>query len=181
MFVIKDHIINEIEIKKSKFICLLYNIDNINLVDKLLKKAKEEYKNANHYCYAYNIENIMKCSDDKEPANTAGLPMLDIIKLKNINNILVIVVRYFGGIKLGATNLTRAYRKSITEAINKTELIPYKKYITKTITLSLDMSNKLNNLEKKYQLINKKYTNNIVATFKIQQDKLNDFIKETRI
>lgn len=175
MFIIKNDIENQIEIKKSKFICLIYHIDNLELVDRTLKEAKEKYKNATHYCYAYNINGIMKCSDDKEPSGTAGIPMLDVIKLKDLTNVLVIVIRYFGGVKLGASPLLRAYRTSVIEALNKTDIIPYKKYINKTITLPLNMNNKLQKLERKYEVIDKKYQENIEITFKIKEEDIENF------
>ena len=170
MFVISDNVSNEIEIKKSKFICLLYKIDDISLVNECLNDVKNMYKNATHYCYAYNINGHMKFSDDNEPSGTAGAPMLDIIKLKDLTNILVIVVRYFGGIKLGSGGLIRAYRSSLVEALNKTNIIPYKKYIVKNIVLPLDKANKLNILEKKYKLLNKEYTDKITASFEIDEN-----------
>ncbi len=111
------------EIKKSKFYVLLYKIDDTNDVDKFLLEAKKEYKDATHYCYAYVIDGYSKASDDGEPSGTAGLPILEVLNKKNLDHILCIVVRYFGGIKLGAGGLIRAYANSVTEAINDNEII----------------------------------------------------------
>jgi len=111
------------EIKKSKFYVLLYKIDDTNDVDKFLLEAKKEYKDATHYCYAYIIDGYSKASDDGEPSGTAGLPILEVLNKKNLDHILCIVVRYFGGIKLGAGGLIRAYANSVTEAINDNEII----------------------------------------------------------
>ena len=106
---------NTIIIKNSRFICLLYQVNNIEEINKYLDEAKKTYKDATHYCYAYIIDNISKCSDDGEPSNTAGLPMLQVLKHNNLNNVLCIVIRYFGKILLGAGGLVRAYSKSVTE------------------------------------------------------------------
>ena len=111
--------INTIIINKSKFIALTYHLDNLNEINNLLDKVKKEYKDATHYCYAYILDNSEKCFDDGEPSGTAGLPILNVLKKENLNHVLCIVVRYFGGIKLGASGLIRAYSKATKEAIIK--------------------------------------------------------------
>ena len=111
---------NEIIIKKSKFITKLYNIDNEDEVKNIIENLKKEYKKATHICYAYSINGKEKAVDDGEPSHTAGLPILNVIHLKKLNNVLIVVIRYFGGIKLGAGPLTRAYSKSASEIIKKT-------------------------------------------------------------
>lgn len=99
----------EIVIKKSKFIGYYYEIDNQDDVKKVLNCLKNEHKKARHIPYAYKISNTAGKSDDKEPSNTAGLPIYNLLEHRNVNNVLVAVVRYFGGTKLGAGNLLRAY------------------------------------------------------------------------
>ncbi len=110
-------LINEsyVEIKKSKFIGLYYHLDNLEEVKEILESLQKEHKKARHMPYAYKFENTAKKTDDKEPSNTAGLPIYNIIERKQLNNCLVVVVIYFGGTKLGAGGLLRAY----TEAANK--------------------------------------------------------------
>lgn len=110
---------NEIIIKKSRFITKLYNIDNVDEVNNILENLKKEYKKATHICYAYSINGKEKAYDDKEPSHTAGLPILNMIHMKNLNNVLIVVIRYFGGVKLGAGPLTRAYLNSASEIIKK--------------------------------------------------------------
>ena len=112
---------NEIIIKKSRFIAKLYKIDNVDEVNIIIDKLKKEYKKATHFCFAYSINGQEKAFDDGEPSHTAGMPILNVIHLKKINNILIVVIRYFGGIKLGAGPLTRAYSKSASEIIKKLE------------------------------------------------------------
>ena len=108
---------NTIIIKNSKFICLIYQVNDINLVNDYLESARNKYKDATHYCYAYIINNISKCSDDGEPSGTAGIPMLEVLKKNDLNNVLCIVIRYFGKILLGASGLVRAYSRSVSECI----------------------------------------------------------------
>ena len=105
----------ELEITKSRFIAYKLDLNNLEEVKPFLEKLKKEHKKARHICYAYvyNKEIVSeKCSDDGEPGGTAGYPILNVIKKKNLTNVLVAVVRYFGGIKLGSGGLTRAYTKA---------------------------------------------------------------------
>lgn len=122
MNTIKETIENTLIIKNSRFITIIYNINDINDIDKYLKLVKDKYKDAAHYCYAYILPNNIKCSDDGEPSCTAGKPILDVLTKHNLNFVLAIVVRYFGGIKLGAGGLIRAYSKCISTCLNNTKL-----------------------------------------------------------
>lgn len=106
-----------LEIKKSKFIAIRYEVHNTNEVEDILKNLKKEHKKARHIPYAYRIDNQIKKSDDKEPANTAGTPIYNLIINNDLNNILVVVIRYFGGTKLGAGLLTRSYLNAAKEVI----------------------------------------------------------------
>ncbi len=110
---------SEVIEKKSKFIGYLYEINNIEEVSLILEELKKEHKKANHFCYAYKIGNIEKKNEDKEPSNTAGKPILDIINYNNLNNTLIVVVRYFGGTLLGRGLLTRTYSKTARMLIEK--------------------------------------------------------------
>ena len=122
MNTIKETIENTLIIKNSRFITIIYNINDINDIDKYLKLVKDKYKDATHYCYAYILPNNIKCSDDGEPSGTAGKPILDVLTKHNLNFVLAIVVRYFGGIKLGAGGLIRAYSKCISTCLKNAEL-----------------------------------------------------------
>jgi len=126
MYTINNNIIDELIINNSRFICLLYRIDDPKEINSYLTKAKELYKDATHYCYAYILDELKKASDDGEPSSTAGTPMLQVLEKTNLNHTLAIVIRYFGGIKLGAGGLVRAYTKSVTETLknNIITLIP---------------------------------------------------------
>ncbi len=106
-----------LEIKKSKFIALLYKIDSVDEVKTILESLKKEHKKAKHFPYAYKIDLNIKKSDDKEPSGTAGLPILNVIEKNSLNNTLIVVIRYFGGIKLGAGGLLRAYSNAARNVI----------------------------------------------------------------
>ncbi len=107
------------EIKKSKFIAYYYEIDSTEEAKNILDILKKEHKKAKHIPYAYKVNNTASKSDDKEPTNTAGLPLYNLIDRKKLDNVLIAVVRYFGGTKLGAGNLLRAYIESANKAIEK--------------------------------------------------------------
>ena len=104
-------------IKKSKFIAYFYQIDDKEDADKVIELIKSEHKNARHVPYAYKLPNTAKKTDDKEPTGTCGTPLLTLLERNDLNNHLIAVVRYFGGTKLGASNLLRAYLNSANEAI----------------------------------------------------------------
>ena len=112
-------ITNEIEIKKSKFITYLFELDDEEKIEEIIDKIRNEHKKARHVVYVYKINNTGKINDDGEPKGTAGMPIFNVIEKNNLNNILIVVVRYFGGIKLGASGLFRAYSKSASEIIKK--------------------------------------------------------------
>lgn len=111
----------ELEIKKSRFIAYKYELSSLNDVEEILQNLKKANKKCNHICYAYvySRETVKEIAcDDKEPNGTAGYPILNVIKKKNLTNTMVAVVRYFGGIKLGAGGLTRAYTKACAGVLN---------------------------------------------------------------
>ncbi len=122
MYTIKRECHNEIMIKNSRFITILKKVTNQDEVFKALADAQIRYPGATHYCYGYILENQEKASDDHEPGGTAGLPILEVMKKQQLKNVLCIVVRYFGGIKLGAGGLVRAYTKSVSEALKTVDL-----------------------------------------------------------
>ena len=110
-----------LEIKKSKFIAYYYEVNQKKDIDQILEQLKKEHKKARHIPYAYKIDNIVKKSDDKEPSNTAGTPIYNIIMQNDLNNVFIAVVRYFGGTLLGAGLLTRSYLNSAKEVIKKAD------------------------------------------------------------
>ena len=115
---------NTTEINKSKFISYLIKINSADDVKNILDKMNKDYNDATHICYAYICDGKEKASDDGEPSGTAGKPILEILKKNNLDHVLAIVVRYFGGIKLGAGGLVRAYANSINDLVKTSEIKP---------------------------------------------------------
>ena len=122
MRTIKENSINEIVIKNSRFICYLFKINSPN-IDDYINNIKIEHPKATHYCYGYKYLDIEHSSDDGEPSGTAGMPILNVIKKEQLQNILIVVVRYFGGTLLGASRLLRTYLQAGVDVINASELI----------------------------------------------------------
>jgi len=118
---ILDKIENEIIIDKSRFITNLIPITSLDEANETLSQIRKAHYNATHNCYAYILENqmIQKMSDDGEPSRTAGMPILEALKANELDNVLCVVTRYFGGVKLGKGGLIRAYKNSTLEAIKK--------------------------------------------------------------
>ena len=169
MFTIKNNVYYEYEIKKSRFITLLYKISSSDEVDEILKDVRNMYKGATHYCYAYSLDFEYHFSDDGEPGGTAGLPILEALKKNNITNVLCVVVRYFGGIKLGAGGLVRAYTKSVVLAINHACLVELVDGYYIKVETSYENTKSLDKILNKIKVINKEFTD--IATYYLAIEK----------
>ena len=172
MKTITENIETIYEIKNSKFITLLYIIKDTNNIKNILEEVKEKYPKATHYCYAYKTLNEQKSSDDGEPGGTAGIPMLNVLLKEDLINILAITVRYFGGIKLGAGGLVRAYTKSLTTALDKAK---YKELINGLIVEIKTSYEEQKDLEyklKNINIINKEYKEEVIYIIEIPNNKL---------
>lgn len=176
MKTIKEEKESEIIINKSKFISIITKVETIDEVKDKLKKIKMKYKGATHYCYAYIINGYQKCSDDKEPSGTAGMPILNILKANELNYILCVVVRYFGGIKLGAGGLVRAYSSSVKEVLNKCEFGKLTPGYNIIIDFEYENIKQVEAILKDIQII-KAYDTKVIYEFNIEKDKYNE-IKE---
>lgn len=112
-------------IKKSKFIAVVMPISSINDAQNKIIKINKEHPNANHICYAYHFQEYTKSCDDHEPSGTAGIPILKALLGSKLENTLVCVIRYFGGIKLGSGGLIRAYSTMTSIALRKAPKIEF--------------------------------------------------------
>ena len=189
MFAIKENTINEIIIKNSRFITVLYKVKSIEDVNYYLNEIKNIYKDATHYCYAYILNNIKKCSDDGEPSGTAGIPMIQVLEKNNVNYILCIVIRYFGGIKLGSNGLIRAYSKCVSNALSENNMIELINGYNIDIFFNYEKLNNINYILKDKLILNKQFNEDIKYNLdidKILLDKLislnyNIIIKEEKL
>ena len=171
--------------KGSRFIGYCYIVKTEQEVKKKIEIIKKKEKSANHYCFAYLLnydKSICKFSDDGEPSYTAGKPILNQIKSHDLTNILIIVVRYFGGTKLGIPGLIRSYKNTTINAINNTEIV------TKNIQEEYELFFKYSYLEgvmkqiKKWELVILENNFNLDCRMKIlvskkKSDIVFDFLK----
>lgn len=117
---IKNDVSHEVIIQKSRFICDCFRVETEKEALERLAAVKKKYPDATHHCYAYSVglEAVYKRhSDDGEPSGTAGMPILSVIEQNGLRGVLAVVTRYFGGVKLGAGGLVRAYSKACSEAV----------------------------------------------------------------
>lgn len=156
-----------LEINKSKFYTELIPINSIDDIDNILNDIKDKYKGATHYCYAYIFDNTKRFNDDGEPSGTAGMPILNVLEQNNLNHILAVVTRYFGGIKLGAGGLVRAYTNSVSDTINESKIIELINGKKISIEFTYDNSKQIDYLLKDYDIVNKEYSTNIIYTINI--------------
>ena len=174
MFTIKENVTNTLIIKNSKFVCCLYKVYQLNDVNKYIDVTKIKYKDATHYCYAYIIDDKKKFSDDSEPGGTAGNPMLQVLEKNNLNFILCIVVRYFGGIKLGAGGLVRAYSKSVSNCLEKVDSIKLINGKNINIIFSYDKINIIDNLLKNSLILKKEFDEEIIYNVNVDNNLLSE-------
>ena len=181
MFTIDNDITNEIIIKNSKFICIIHKIYNIDDIDLYLKTVKDLYKDATHYCYAYIINDIKKFNDDGEPSGTAGSPIIQVLEKNNLNYVICIVIRYFGGIKLGAGGLIRAYSKSVVECLKLSNIKELIKGYNVDIIFNYNYINTVNYLLKECNILNKEFNDNITYNLNIDNNLYNQLKNDSNI
>ena len=188
MYIIRNNIDDEQIIKNSRFITRLVKITKKDEVEDILNNVKKEYPKATHYCYAYIVNDYKKASDDGEPGGTAGMPILNVLEKEDMTSVIAIVVRYFGGIKLGAGGLVRAYSSSVRDALKKADRILLIEGVQIKITIPYDKQNELNYILKDSEIVDKTFTDKvtyIINCSKEMSEKLHQYnpiiIKETYI
>jgi len=123
---IKDKIFrHEFVVEKSRFISFACQVSTVGQANFFIESISKQHYDATHNCYAYLTDDGQKFSDDGEPQGTAGMPILNAIKGKNLHNVAVVVTRYFGGIKLGAGGLVRAYGKAASNVLEEAEKVQF--------------------------------------------------------
>ena len=182
---------SEINVKKSQFICHLFPTKTKKESKEIILKVNEQYSDATHNCTAYIVSDGEGFDDDGEPGGTAGKPMINVLRKNDLHNVTAVVTRYFGGIKLGAGGLVRAYSKSVLEAINEAEILEVELYDIYTLIFeysdikladnevrnnNLEVTNKEYSDKVSYDVVSKdfrdiekifeKYNGKIIANFK---------------
>ncbi|MCC4414017.1 YigZ family protein [Limosilactobacillus reuteri] len=172
-------------IKKSRFICSIARVSSEEEAQQFIASIQTANKKATHNCFAYMIgdnDQIQRESDNGEPSGTAGIPILESLKLAKIHNVVAVVTRYFGGIKLGAGGLIRAYSNTTTEAIHQAGLVQRIKQAILKITVTYALHEPLlyylkeNNLE----VAGEEYGVNVETSIYVNETDLKD-VKEKLI
>lgn len=179
---IKTDFINEEEIKKSRFICHLKRISTEEEARDFIAKIKKEHWKANHNCSAYTLGNrqeIQRSSDDGEPSGTAGVPMLEILKKKEIINVCAVVTRYFGGIKLGAGGLIRAYAGSVNHAIEEVGLVQIVNQRELILKLDYSLYDSVQRflLTQNLKISDSEFLSEVTVRCFIDEEKINNFLE----
>ena len=165
----------ELIINKSTFITYLKNVTTVEDAKDYITYIKLLHPDATHHVTAYTVGKTGEyghSSDDGEPSGTAGLPVLDVFRKNDITNFVCIVVRYFGGIKLGAGGLIRAYSKSASSALASTSIVPIVEYTTFKATFDYSLYDLLENRLKNYDILEKSFSNQVTITVKVPKDEL---------
>ena len=126
----------KITVKKSSFLAFAHPIDSEQQAQDLIRDYRKRYYDARHVCYAFAVGELEKYSDNGEPSGTAGRPMMGALQSAGITNVLMIVVRYFGGILLGTPGLIAAYREAATQSLASATIVERTR--EKTLTFSFD-------------------------------------------
>nr|WP_320025123.1 YigZ family protein [uncultured Acetobacterium sp.] len=171
----------EIEIKKSRFINVVFHIEDEETAESILADTRKKHYKATHVCWAYVLNTNpkrQKASDDGEPSGTAGKPILDIINHRELKDVLVVVIRYFGGVKLGTGGLIRAYGGGASDVLNHCTII--KKQFSDQLDLVVSYSSYgglSNGLQEKEVIpVNEDFGENITLTFQIPVAETNGFL-----
>ncbi len=147
-FTVKHEGSKEIIIQKSRFIGYVKRCETEEAAQEFIASIKKKHSDANHNCSAYMIGEqnlIQKAHDDGEPSGTAGVPMLEVLKKKELKDTAVVVTRYFGGTKLGTGGLIRAYSSTVSEAINETGIVERQKVHKMKVKADYTLLGKLEN------------------------------------
>ena len=173
----------ELEIKKSRFICHLKQVTTETDAQTFIQAVKKEHSKANHNCVAYLIgeqDEIQRAYDDGEPSGTAGVPMLEVLKKRQLKNVVVVVTRYFGGIKLGAGGLIRAYGKAVSQGLVEIGVVERRLHTQITVVVAYPASGKLENSlrEANYTIKDVLYSEVVSFVCLVDQEHLNAFQEE---
>lgn len=170
----------EIIIRGSRFICSLKRVDDEEEAKDFINEIKKEHWKANHHCSAYLIgdqDEIQRAHDDGEPTGTAGVPMLEVLKKNNLHYVVAVVTRYFGGIKLGAGGLIRAYSKSVSTTLRGVGIIRCSLQVPVSSTVGYSSSGLLENHlhQSGYDLLDTQYTDTVTFTTSVPTAEVEPF------
>ncbi|MFZ1354891.1 MAG: YigZ family protein [Enterococcus aquimarinus] len=164
----------EIDIKKSRFICFLQRVTTEEEARTMIQEIKKQHWKANHNCSAFIIGSdghLIRSSDDGEPSGTAGTPMLEVLKQNEIINVVAVVTRYFGGTKLGAGGLIRAYSTAVSEALKQVGIVEIKTQQELFVTIEYSLLGKLQHFLElnDYSIKDTQFTNEVTVCLTVDE------------
>ena len=190
-YITHDNLSDEIKIRNSHFISSSYSVEDVKKVKKVLSEMQHRFPDANHICYAYRICNTQQldlfynpeiveyAADDGEPSGTAGRQILNVLKNKSLVNRLIVVVRYFGGIKLGIKGLIEAYRQSAELVVKDVKVMKW--VLLKELIIKLDYKyhKSIESIVLKYngEIINSEFSEDILVSIRVPYKYLSEFKK----
>jgi uncharacterized YigZ family protein len=171
----------ELEIKKSRFINLVFHIEAETEAEAILAEIRKKHYKATHVCWAYVLNTNprrQKASDDGEPSGTAGKPILEVIDHRDLKDVLVVVIRYFGGVKLGTGGLIRAYGGGASDVLNHCTVIKKQFSDQLQVTVSYASYGGLSNglLERDVIPVNEDFGENVTLSFQIPVAETKEFL-----
>ena len=176
---LKDETSNTIIIEKSRFICYMKHIQSEEEFKDYLSSIRKKHYDASHVCFGFICGNIQRSSDDGEPSSTAGAPILNVLNKNNLDKMCAIVVRYFGGIKLGTGGLIRAYSSAVSECLKQGILVQDIIYPKYSLTLSYELANKIDNyLRNNTEYLEIKYDTDVSFIFSLDNEDKIETINE---
>ncbi len=171
--------------KKSEFIANIAHVKTEIEAKVFLDTIRKKHHTANHNCFAYIIKNekIERQSDDGEPAKTAGMPILEVIRHENLEDVIVVVTRYFGGTLLGTGGLVRAYTAAAKEAVNTAEVLTYTLCNDYFIEFDYSLFDKLKVIleNNNAKILDTQFTNNIKLEFRTLKGEEENLLKEIEV
>jgi uncharacterized YigZ family protein len=179
-FTVKPSGEHEIIIQKSRFIAHVARVESELKAHDFIAFIKKQHRAASHNCSAYMIgenDQIQKANDDGEPTGTAGVPMLEVLKKRQLKDTVIVVTRYFGGIKLGGGGLIRAYGKATTEGINATGVVERRLNRLMTTTIDYTLLGKVENelRTSDYVLDEMRYLENVQIDTFVEEEQVSAF------
>jgi uncharacterized YigZ family protein len=168
---------HELIIKKSKFICSLARTETVEEAQEFIEQVSKKYHDATHNTYAYTLglnDNQVKASDNGEPSGTAGIPELKALQLMKLKNVTAVVTRYFGGIKLGAGGLIRAYSNSVTEAAQNIGVVKCVMQQLIQFSIPYNRIDEINHYleENRISIASQEYTTNVTIQIYLDLDQI---------
>lgn len=179
---------HEIDIKKSQFICNIARTETKEEAEAFIEQIKQEHSSATHNCYAYVLglkNEVMKQNDNGEPSGTAGAPILNVLEQLELRNVTAVVTRYFGGIKLGAGGLIRAYSNATSQAVNALGVVVRAPQTEVAVTIAYPLQGQLEHFlaEQDITVLKTEYTDKVTLTLALNTPEyeektslINDFL-----